>query len=80
MLEFIGELISESGKIHFTEQTDRRGNSTGIMFSVTFFLVAINGNGVVELIFADDLAIYITTSNQRVASRALQRVTNKLNA
>ena len=58
MLEFIGELISESGKIHFTEQTDRRGNSTGIMFSVTFFLVAING--IDRSLFTDDLAIYIT--------------------
>ena len=30
-----------------------------------------------ESLFADDLAIYITTRNQRVPSRALQKVTNK---
>ena len=42
-------------------------------------LVAINrilGN----LRNANDLAIYIITRSQRVASRALQRVTNKLDA
>ena len=31
-------------------------------------------------LFADDLAIYITKKSQRVASRALQGVTNKLDA
>ena len=31
-------------------------------------------------LFADDLAIYITTRNQGVAARALQGVTNKLDA
>ena len=69
----VGRSISQS------KQTDLRIPQGGVL-SVTFFLVAINGNGVVELIFADDLAIYITTSNQRVASRALQRVTNKLDS
>ena len=34
---------SESGKIYFTEQTDRLGNSTERVLSVTLFLVAING-------------------------------------
>ena len=38
------------------------------------------GNGVDGSLFADDLAIYITTRSQRVASRALQEVTNKLDA
>ena len=38
------------------------------------------GNGVDGSLFADDLAIYITTRNQRVATRALQGVTNKLDA
>ena len=33
-----------------------------------------------ESFFADDLAVYITTRNQRVASRALQEVNNKLDA
>ena len=32
------------------------------------------------LIFADNLAKYITTRNQSVAARALQGVTNKLDA
>ena len=31
-------------------------------------------------LFADDLAIYITTRSKTVASRALQGVTNKLDA
>ena len=31
-------------------------------------------------IFADDLAIYIPTRNQRVSARSLQGVTNKLDA
>ena len=56
------------------------------MLSVTLFLVAINrilgelGNGVDGSLFADDLVIYITTRNQRMAARALQGVTNKLDA
>ena len=56
------------------------------MLSVTLFLVAINGilvelgNGVDRSLFADDLAIYIITRSQRVASRSLQGVTNKLDA
>ena len=51
------------------------------VLSVTLFLVAIN---VILREFRnewmDNLAIYITTRNQRVGSRALQGVTNKLNA
>ena len=56
------------------------------VLSVTFFLVAINGilgelgNGVDGSLFADDLAIYIPTRNQRVTARAMQGVTNKLDA
>ena len=48
--------------------------------------MAINGilgemaNVVDESLFTDDLAIYIITRNQRVVSRALQGVTNKLDA
>ena len=37
------------------------------------------GNVAEGSLFADDLAIYITR-NQRVAARALQRLTNKLDA
>ena len=76
----------ESGRIHFTEQTNRLGNSTRGVLSVTLFLVAINGllgelgSGVDESIFADNLTIYITTRNQRVAARTLQGMTNKLDA
>ena len=64
-------------------QTDRLGNSTGGMLSVTLFLVAINGilgelgNGVTRSLFPDNLAIYITTRSRRVASRALQGVPSK---
>ena len=48
--------------------------------------MAINGileelrNGVDGSLFADDLEIYITTRNKRVATRALQGVTIKLDA
>ena len=76
----------ENGKIHFTEQTDRLENSTGGMLSVTLFQVAINGilgklrNIENESLFADDLAIYITTRKQRVISRALEGVTNNIDA
>ena len=44
-------------------------------------MVAINGilgNILDRSLFADDLVIYISTKNQRVASRTLQEVTNKL--
>ena len=47
------------------------------MLSVTVFLVAINSI-LGELGIADNLAIYITTRNRRVAARALQGVTKKL--
>ena len=56
------------------------------MLSVILFHVAIIGilgelgNGVDESLFADDLAIYITTRSQRVASRTLQGMTNQLDA
>ena len=45
---------------------------------MTLFLIAINdilkelGNGVDGSLFANDLAIYISTRNLRVATRALQ--------
>ena len=51
------------------------------VLSVTRFLVAINsilgqlGDGVDGSIFADDLAIYITIRNQKVAAKALKRLT-----
>ena len=54
------------------------------MLSVTLFLAAINGilgelvNGVDRSLFADNLAIYITTRNQRMTTIALQGVNNKL--
>ena len=70
--------LGESGR--------RPGKFTREVLNVTLFLVAINGilgrldNGVDGSVFADDLTIYITRSNQRVASRTLQGVTNKLDA
>ena len=56
------------------------------MLSVTLFLVVIDdilkelGNRMDGSLFADDLAIHITTRNQRVTARALYVVTNKLDA
>ena len=86
MLRFIRELIGErwikvrvGGSVSQSKQTDL-GIPQGGVLSVTLFLVAINGilgelgNGVDGSLFADDLAIYITTRNQRVAARAFQEV------
>ena len=73
------------GSVSQSKQTDL-GIPQGGVLSVTLFLLAINGllgelgNGVDGSLLADDLTIYITTRNQRVAARALQVVTNKLNA
>ena len=73
------------GSISQNKQTDLRIPQGGVL-SVTLFLVEINGilgelgNEVNGSLFADDLAIYITTKNQRVTSRALQGVINKLDA
>ena len=67
-------------------QTDRLGNSTTGVLSIILYLVAINSilgelrNGVDGLLFADNLAIYVTTKNQRVATTAVEEVTNKLGA
>ena len=92
MLKFIRELIGErlikvrvEGSV---SQSKHRalGISQGRVLSVTFFLVAINGilgelrNIVDGSLFVDDMAIYLTTRNQRVAVRALQGVTKKLDA
>ena len=38
------------------------------------------GNKVNRSLFGDDLVIYFATRNQKVATRALQRATNKLDA
>ena len=52
--------------------------------NVTLLLVKINGilkelkNGVVGSFFVANLAIYNTKRNQKMVTRALQRVTNKL--
>ena len=68
-----------------TSQTDL-GISQGDVLIVTLFLVVINGilgeleNGVDGSFFADEIAIYITTRNKKVAARALQGNTNKLDA
>ena len=72
MMEFIRELLGErwikvrvGGCISQSKQTDL-GIPQGGVFSVTLFLVAINGileklgNGVDGLLFAYNLAIYIT--------------------
>ena len=60
------------------------GIPQGEVFSVTLFIVTINsilgelGNGLDGSLFADDLEIYITIRNQRVATKVLQGVTDKL--
>ena len=92
IMEFIIELIGERwirvrvGRfISQSKQRDLEIPQRPVL-SITLFLVAINGilgklgNGVDGSLFADDLSIYITIRNQRVASRALQGVINKLNA
>ena len=92
MQKYIRELITErwikvkvGGSILKSKQTDL-GILQGGVFSKNLFLVAINsilgklGNGVNRSLFADNLAVYITTGNWRVASRVLQGVTNKLDA
>ena len=92
MMEFIRELICErwikvrmGGYISQSKQRDLRTLQGGV-FSVILFLVVINGilgelrNGVDESLFADDIAIYITTRNQRVPNRAMQGMINKLDA
>ena len=66
---------SKSGRISLTEQTASLGNSTG--WAINGILGEF-GNGVDGSLFAGDLAIYITTRSQKVTSRALQEVTNKL--
>ena len=81
MLRFIridwGKWIRVRGSISQSKQTDL-GIPKGRVLSVTLFLVSINdilgelGNGVNESVFADDLTIYVTTRNQRLATRALQ--------
>ena len=73
------------GNISQNKQTDLEIPQGGLL-SVTLFLAAINGilgelgNGMDGSLFADDLSIYNTRRSQRVATRALQRVTNKLDA
>ena len=78
-MEFIRELISERWikvrVVEFISQSKQKDLviPQGELLSVTLFLVEINSildNGVDRSFFADDLAIYITTINQRVASRA----------
>ena len=80
MVEYIKELIGESwikvrvgGYISQSKQTNL-GIPQGGVFSVTLFLV------VDRSLLVNNLAIYITTRSQRVASRALQEVINKLDA
>ena len=90
MMKTIRELIKErwikmrtNGYISQSRKTEL-GIPQGGVLSVTVFLVAINnilkelGNGVDGSLFADDLAIYINTRNLRVATRALQTMTKKL--
>ena len=76
MLRFIRELIGErwikvrvGGSVSQRKWTEMGIPQRGLL-SVTFFLVAINGilgelgNGVYGSLFADNLAICITTKNQ----------------
>ena len=78
MLWFIGELIGErvGGYMSQSKQTDL-GILQGGVLSIILFRVTINGilgelgNVVDGSLFADDLVMYITTRNQKVAARAL---------
>ena len=92
MLRFIRVFIGErwinvkvGGSVSQSKQIDF-GTPQGGVLSVTLFLLIIYsilgelGNWVNGSLFSYDLAIYITTRNQRVAARALQGVSNKLDA
>ena len=90
MMKTIKELIKErwikvriEGNISHSRKTELGIPQGGVM-SVTLFLIAINhilkelGNSVDGSLFANDLAIYITTRTLRVATRALKTTTKKL--
>ena len=88
MIEFVKELISEKmikvrvgGSTSLNKQTDL-GIPQREVLSLTVFLVANydiqTERRMDESLFADDLAVYITTKNQRVITRTLQRVNKKL--
>ena len=85
-VEFVKELVSDrcikvkvSGYTLQNRQTDRPGNTTLGVLSVTLFLVAINGilgelgNKVNESLFAGYLALYIKTTNQGQQQNELGR-------
>ena len=67
--------VRVGGSVSQSKQADLGIPHRGVL-SVTLFLVAINGilgelgNEVDRSHFVDDLEIYITTRNQRVAARA----------
>ena len=73
------------GSISQSKRTDL-GIAQGGVLSITLILMGISstfgelGNEVDRSLFADDLAIYFTRRNQKVAARTLQGVTNKLDA
>ena len=69
---------SKNRRKHIIQQKTVLGIPQRGVLSVTLFLIAINdiikelGHSVDRSLFANDLAIYITTRNLRVATRALQ--------
>ena len=75
---------SKSGGNHITEQIDGPWNSTGASTKCNSLPSVINtifgelGNGKNGSLLADTLAMYIKTRNQRVSTKILQVVTNKL--
>ena len=83
-MEFIRELISERWiKVRIEESTSLRKEMDlwiphGRVLNIILFLVAINsileelGNGLDKSIFADNLTMYITTRNQKVATRVMK--------
>ena len=73
------------GSVSQRKRADFEISQEGVL-SVTLFLVAMNGvlgelgNRMHGPLFTYNLAIYASTRNRRVAARALQGVTNKLDA
>ena len=76
MLRFIKGLVRVGGSVLQSKQTDLRSPQEGVL-SVTLFLVAING---ISGELGNRVMDHSLQRNQRVETRVLQGVTNKLDA